>query len=187
MARVDVQRHLRPDEDVETTVDAGTGRLVVTTHRVFAATPERDGPNLAAARRPNVEAVEREADSDGAHLERGIKATLVGLLLLGIAAAVDLGGLLGGARVDTGTAGQVGVGQVVAILDALQTGLVLLDTAMLVGGAVAVVVGLASLGLFLRTRQYDLVVRVAGDDDLRLDADVSDADLAALQRRLDRQ
>ncbi|GAA0278679.1 hypothetical protein [Halobacterium noricense] len=52
-------------------------------------------------------------------------------------------------------------------------------------GAVAVVAGLGFRGLFLRTRQLDLVVRVAGDDELRLDADVSDADFAAIQRRLD--
>lgn len=47
------------------------------------------------------------------------------------------------------------------------------------------VAGLGFRGLFLRTRQLDLVVRVAGDDELRLDADVSDADFAAIQRRLD--
>lgn len=185
MARVDVERQLREDEDVEVTVSAGNGRLVLTSHRVCAVTPERDGPNFATAKRPNVEAVEEETAGGTDHLERGIKASVVGLLLLGIGASVDLASLLGDAQVDSGTAGQLGVGQVVAMLDALQTGLALLDTGMLVGGFVAVLVGLASLGLFIRERQRNLVVRVAGDDDLELDADVSDSDLADLQRRLE--
>lgn len=185
MARVDVERQLREDEEIEVAVTAGDGRLVLSTHRLFAVTPERDGPNLATARRPNVEGIEAETTGGTGHLERGIKASVVGLLLLGISASVDLAGLLGDARVDSETAGQVGVGQVVAMLDALQTGLALLDTGMLVGGFVAVLVGLASLGLFIRERQRNLVVRVAGDDDLELDADVSDSDLADLERRLE--
>jgi hypothetical protein len=185
MARVDVERQLREDEEVEVTVTAGGGRLVLTSHRVFAVTPERDGPNFATARRPNVEAVEEETTGGTDHLERGIKASVVGLLLLGISVSVDLAGLLGNARVDGETAGQLGVGQVVAMLDALQTGLTLLDSGMLVGGFVAVLGGLASLGLFIRERQRNLVVRVAGGEELKLDADVSDSDLADLQRRLE--
>jgi hypothetical protein len=185
MARVDVEQQLRADEEVEVTVSAGNGRLVLTSHRVFAVTPERDGPNFATARRPNVEAVEAETTGGTGHLERGIKASVIGLLLLGISTTVDLAGLLGGARVDSATAGQVGVGQVVTMLDALQTGLALLDTGMLVGGFVAVLVGLTSLGLFIRERQRNLVVRVAGGADLELDADVSDRELVELQRHLE--
>jgi hypothetical protein len=185
MARVDVERQLRADEEIEVTVTVGDGRLVLTSHRVFAVTPERDGPNFATAQRPNVEGVETERTGGAAHLERGVKGCVVGLLLLGISASVDLAGLLGGARVDSETAGQLGVGQVVTMLDALQTGLALLDTGMLVGGFLAVLVGLASLGLFIRERQRNLVVRVAGDDDLELDADVSDEALTDLRHRIE--
>lgn len=186
MARVDVERQLRKDEEIEVTMTAGEGRLVLTSHRVFAVTPERDGPNFATARRPNVEGVDKETTGGSSHLERGIKAVVVGLLLLGISASVDLGGLLGDATVESSTAGQVGVGQIVAMLDVLQTVLALLDAAMLVGGFAAALFGLASLGLFVRERQRNLVVCVAGDD-LRLDADVSDSDLADLQRRLEHE
>jgi hypothetical protein len=185
MDGVDVQRVLRDDESVEVTLPAGNGRIVVTTHRVLAATPERDGPNLSYADRPNVEAVERENEGGTAHLARGVKACVVGLLLLGVGATVDLGGLITGTSVDSGTASQVGVGQVVAMLDALRAGLALLDVAMVAGGVLAVGFGLVSTSLFLRARQTALVVRVAGHDDLRVDAAVTDTDVAALRRRLE--
>lgn len=185
MDRVDVQRLLRQDESVEETVSAGSGRLVVTTHRVLAATPERDGPNLADAQRPNVEAIEQDTDGGTSHLVRGVKASVVGLALLGAGLVTDLGGLIGAASVSGDTANKMGVGEVVALLDVLRTGLALLDVALLVGGALTALVGVLSLGLFLRARQTDLVVRVAGGDDLKLDATISDADLAALQRRLE--
>ena len=185
MEGVDVQRLLRQGESVEETVSAGSGRLVVTTHRVLAATPERSGPNLADAQRPNVEAIERDTDGGTSHLIRGVKASVVGLALLGAGLVTDLGGLIGTASVGGDTANQMGVGEVVALLDVLRTGLALLDDALLVGGALTALVGVLSLGLFLRARQTDLVVRVAGDDDMKLDATVSDADIAALQRRLE--
>lgn len=184
---VDVEALLHDGEVVEESADAGAGELVVTSHRVVAATPELSGANVAYADRPNVEGIERDARGGTAHLERCVKATVVGFALLAMGLVVDLEGLLAGASVDSSTASQTGVGGVLAFLEGIRTALALLDDAMLVAGALATAIGLGFLGLFLEARERVVVVEVAGGDDLRVDASVDGDALADVQRHLHRK
>ena len=45
-------------ESVRETVPVGAGGIVVTTHRLLAFTPDREGPNFRQVDRPNVDGAE---------------------------------------------------------------------------------------------------------------------------------
>lgn len=166
-------------ESVRESIDLDPARVVVTSHRVLAFTPDRDGPNFRQVDRPNVEGVSPGADGDRTHLVRGIRWMAIGAILLVTGAAVDLDALIG--RVDMGDAGgaqRIGAGGVLGLVRTTLDLLGRLDEGLMLAGAVAALAGLAAVGLYLRTRDATLVVAVAGDDDLHLprpaDAEVRD-------------
>lgn len=183
--RDEVDRLLYDGEEVEELVDVGRDRLVVTSHRVLAFTPTGDGSRFDSIHRPNVTGVERRSGGATRHLERAAKAGVLGVFLLIGGVTVDLGGLIAGGGVDPATASQVGVGEVLGLLGVLQAVLALVDDALLVGGVASIGVAALALTLYRRSRHTDVVVRVAGGDDVHLSADdATDASLTRLRRAL---
>lgn len=172
-------------EDVVARVGRGPDEVVVTSHRVLALTPDAEGPNFRAVDRPNVTAVRVEATGRWGLAVRGLKALVVGAFLLAGGVFVDLGGVFGTAT--PGSAGSVGAGGILQILSLARTAASLANDVLLALGAVATLAGLAAIAGYLYTRSEDLVLGVAGDADLRLDADAfGDADREAIETALGR-
>lgn len=183
--RAQVDRLLYDGETVEEFVDVGRDRLVVTSHRVLAFTPTGDGTRFDAIHRPNVTAVERQSGGATRHLERAAKATILGVFLIVGGATVNLDGLLAPDTVDPAAASQTGVGDVLGLLGVLNTVLALVDDALLVGGIASIGVAALALTLYRHSRRTDVVVRVAGSDDVHLTGDdATDASLTRLRRAL---
>lgn len=160
------------------------GGVVVTSHRVLAFTPESDGANFRDVDRPNVTGVDVRADGEWGFLQHAIKAIIVGFVLLAAGQTVSFDSLVAGVTIDS-SAAQVGMGGMLGLLSTFLQLMAQLDELMTMFGALALLFGAVVLGVFVWTRERELVVGVAGEDaeDLRLPAP-EDADDVA--RRLER-
>lgn len=177
---------LRGGETIVTTVPVGANGVVVTSQRLMAFIPEGDGPNYRVVERPNVEAVRLETVADDDWLEYVFKSGLGGLVGVAVGLTVDFGPLLAIGSVDTGGAGQVGVGGLLAVLGRVTALLGRLDQVFLYGGLLALALGLAALGRYVESREHTLTVAVAGDDPIRVPAPADGEDaLARVERSLD--
>ena len=176
----ELTRLLYDGEVVESSVAVDGGRLVRTSHRLLVHTPGTDGRTLAVVQRPNVEGIRVVTSGRGGYVSPALKAVLVGGILVAAGATVPLDGMADVAPSASG-AGATGMGGTVALLGSLLSAIALLDDALRVIGALALLVGVALLGLYLRSRKREVVVSVAGDDDLRVSAaDVAEGDVARL-------
>ncbi|MFB6073719.1 MAG: hypothetical protein ABEJ89_01755 [Haloarculaceae archaeon] len=180
-----VDELLYDGEEVRETVEVGAGGVVVTSHRVLAFTPDRDGANFASADRPNVVGLAERATGDGRFLELGVKAVLTGAVMLIAGLVIDLDGLLGGVALNGAGAGNLGIGGVLEGMQSLLSLLTRLDDLLVAFGGLALVFGLVPLAVYVWGRERELVVEVAGDDDdLRLSAPDDEAALDRLRDAL---
>jgi hypothetical protein len=158
-------------EAVEAQVRVGEGGVVVTSHRVLAFTPDREGSNYRAVDRPNVNGASVTSSGEFQFLQQAIKAIVVGVVLVGAGMTVSLDGLVSGVSLDSGgAAGTVGLGQMMGLLQTLLSLLGQLDDLMRIFGALALVFGAVVLGVYIWSRERLLVVGVAGEDDIELTA-----------------
>ena len=165
-------------EAAEAILAVDGGRLVRTRHRFLAHTPDADGRTLAVVQRPNVEDVTVATSGDGRYLSPALKAVLVGGVLVAAGVTVPVDGMA--SAVPAG-AGAAGIGGTLALLGRLLSVVSLLDDGLRLLGALAMLVGVALLGLYLRSRTREVVVSVAGEEDLAVPAaDVAEDDVAAL-------
>lgn len=179
-----VDQLLFDGETVLESLDVGEDRLYVTSHRLLAFMPTGDDPNFAAIHRPNVTGVEQQAGGATEQFERAVKAGLLGFFLIAGGATVSLDGVLD-ASVDSAAAGQAGIGQFLGMLDVLTMVLALVDEVMLVAGLFSLALTAVATTLYVRSRRTDVVVKVAGGDDILLTGeDVTKADLIRLRRAL---
>lgn len=179
-----VDQLLHDGENVEESLDVGPDRLVVTTQRLLAFMPSGDGPRFEAIHRPNVTGVELQSGGSPQHLERALKAGILGFLLIAGGATVSLDGMLAGS-VDSAAASQTGVGDIIGFLGVLATILALVDDILLVAGLLSIAVAALATTLYLRSRDTNVIVTVAGGDNVRLTGDdVTEASLEQLRRAL---
>ena len=177
-----VDELLYDGESVVERVTVDTGGVVVTTHRVLAFTPEREGANFDTVDRPNVTGVTASQSGEWGFLQQAIKAIVVGVVLLAAGQTVSFDSLVAGVTIDS-SAAQVGMGGMLGMLSSFLQLMAQLDELMTMFGALALAFGALVLGVYLWTREHELVVGVAGDaEDLRLSAP-EDADDVA--RRLE--
>lgn len=163
-----VDELLYDGEALAETVSVGDARVVVTSHRVLAFTPAGDGPNFRQVDRPNVVGVSSGSVGEPAHLLRGIRWTAIGLVLVLAGVFVDTDAIVGDVDLGTG-GGQIGVGGVLGVVRSMLDLLGRLDDLLVTVGALAMLLGVAVLGVYLWTRDPALVVEVAGDaDDVHL-------------------
>lgn len=155
-------------ERVEERVDLDDGRVVVTSHRVLAFTPETDGANFSYVDRPNVVDVAAGADAEPSHLVRGIKYGVGGLATIGAGILIDFDAIVG----DVGLGGvgteQVGIGGVLGMVQRFLGLIRQLDVVLQVLGALALLLSVGFFGIYLLTREPTIAVEVAGDDDLHV-------------------
>ncbi|MFC7248633.1 hypothetical protein ACFQJ5_02075 [Halomicroarcula sp. GCM10025324] len=158
-------------EAIETEVRVGSGGVVVTSHRLLAFTPDREGPNYRTVDRPNVEGVDVRTSGEGEFLEQGIKALVVGVVLVGAGQVVSLDSMVEGISLGSGeAAGAVGLGQMMGLLGGLLTLLAQLDDLMQLFGGLALALSVVVLGVYAWSRERVLVVGVAGGEDIVLSA-----------------
>jgi len=157
-------------ESVQETVPVGAGGIVVTTHRLLAFTPDREGPNFRQVDRPNVDGVEVRTVGTFQFLQRAVKALVGGGVLLAAGLAVNLEGMVAGISPDGGTAGTVGIGGMIGTLRTVLSLLARLDDLLRVFGALALALGAILLAVYLWSRERLLVVAVAGGEDIELTA-----------------
>jgi len=159
-----IQDLLYDGETVRETVAVEGARVVVTSHRVLAFTPDSDGANFRQVERPNVVGVSTGAEANGALLARGVRWAVIGLVLLGIGTVVDFGGIVGSVDLSTGGTAGVGIGGVLGAVQGMLDLLRQLDAILQGLGALGALLGALVLGGYLITRTPTLVVEVAGDD-----------------------
>ncbi|MEF8829160.1 MAG: hypothetical protein V5A49_08995 [Haloarcula sp.] len=158
-------------EVIEADVRLDRGGVVVTSHRVLVFTPDREGSNYRQVDRPNVEGVDVTTKGDWSFLELGVKALVVGVVLVGAGMTVSLDSLVGNVSLDSGgAASAVGIGGLLGMLQSMLTLMAQLDDLMRLFGGLALAFAAVVLGVYLWSRDRLLVVRVAGDDDIELTA-----------------
>jgi len=156
-------------EVIEADVRLDRGGVVVTSHRVLVFTPDREGSNYRQVDRPNVEGVDITTSGDWSFLELGVKALVVGVVLVAAGTTVSLDGLVGNVSLDSGgAASAVGIGGMLGMLQTMLTLMTQLDDLMRLFGGLALAFAAVVLGVYLWSRDRLLVVRVAGDDDIEL-------------------
>jgi hypothetical protein len=151
-------------ESVRETVDMGSSRVVVTSHRVLAFTPDADGENFRQADRPNVETVETGSSTDDRLLRYGARLGVVGGVLVGTGFFVDFGSIFGDVEFDTESAGRVGAGGLIGTAQTLIDILKQLDFLLLVFGLLSLLLMAVLVGVYLFRRDPTLVITVAGDE-----------------------
>jgi hypothetical protein len=158
-------------EVIEADVRLDRGGVVVTSHRVLVFTPDREGSNYRQVDRPNVEGVDVTTSGDWSFLELGVKALVVGVVLVAAGMTVSLDSLVGNVSLDSGgAASAVGIGGMLGMLQTMLTLMAQLDDLMRLFGGLALAFAAVVLGVYLWSRDRLLVVRVAGDDDIELTA-----------------
>ncbi|WP_058993078.1 hypothetical protein [Haloarcula sp. CBA1127] len=158
-------------EVIEADVRLDRGGVVVTSHRVLVFTPDREGPNYRQVDRPNVEGIDVTTSGDWSFLELGVKALVVGIVLVAAGMTVSLDSLVGNVSLDSGgAASAVGIGGMLGMLQTMLTLMAQLDDLMRLFGGLALAFAAVVLGVYLWSRDRLLVVRVAGGDDVELTA-----------------
>jgi len=179
-----VEDLLYDGEEIVERVPIADGGVVVTSHRVLAFTPDGDGANFRDVDRPNVTGVAEQASGEWGFLQQAIKALVVGVVLLVAGQTVSLDSMVTGVTIDS-SAAQVGMGGMLGMLQQFLSLMAQLDELLTVFGALALLFGVVVFGVFVWTRERELMIGVAGDDaeDLRLPAP-EDAD--EMVQRLER-
>ena len=140
--------------------------LAVTSHRVLAFTPDRDGPNLRIYQRPNVTGFEKQQVGPAGWLAAGAKWLVLGVALAVAGAVLDLEGTLGSVP----ESGAVGVEWIGGVFGLFRTAFALLDDVLLLAGLVGIVAGIGLVGWYFFRREAVLRLSIAGDGDLDLPA-----------------
>jgi hypothetical protein len=159
-----VEELLYDGETIRDTISVEHARVVVTSHRVLTITPDRDGPNFQQVDRPNVVGVATGSDGNVALLGRGIRWTVIGLLMVGAGVLIDFESIVGSVNLTGSGAGQVGFGGILGVVQGMLNLLRQLDVVLQVLGALGALLGVLVLGVYLLGRESTLVIRVAGDE-----------------------
>jgi hypothetical protein len=159
-----VEDLLYDGETVEESIELGTARVVVTSHRVLAFTPEMGGENFMQADLPNVESVDVGSESDRGLLARAFRVGFVGAVLLVLGLVIDFESILGGATFDADAAQEVGAGGIIAFAQRLISFMIQLDYLLRVFGALALVLAAVMFGVYWFLRDPTLKISIAGDE-----------------------
>jgi len=158
-----VDELLYDGESVRETVDVGTSRVVVTSHRLLAFTPDADGENLRQADLPNVESVAAGSATDGRQLRRALSFGIVGGVLAVAGVLLDFGEMFGDVDLDSGAAGGGSVGDLIGVAETLVGVMEMLDLLLLVAGLLSLSAMALFIGIYLFQRDPTVVIGIAGE------------------------
>jgi hypothetical protein len=178
-----VEDLLYDGETVKESIELGTARVVVTSHRVLTFTPDMEGKNFTQTDLPNVKSVTESSRSDGGLLSRAIQFGVAGAVLLALGLVIDFESLLGGATFDADAAQDVGAGGIISLVQRLISFMIQLDYLMRVFGVLALFLAAVLFGVYWFLRDPTLTIAVAGDkSDIHLPRP---ADVSETQTRLE--
>ncbi|MBX0287235.1 hypothetical protein [Haloarcula salinisoli] len=174
---------LHNNESIREEVRIGSGGVVVTNQRLLVFTPGQPGANFRQVDRPNVESVERRTSGDRKFLMPGLKAGIVGLTMVAFGYAFNFDDFAEGIALDSGTgaAGAVGVGGLLGLIQTAIELFALFDELLRIFGGLALAFSAVALGVYVWSREDQLVVSVAGEGKIELPA-TDDVDDALLDR-----
>lgn len=155
-------------ESIRERVDAGTDRVVVTTHRVLAFTPDSDGANFRAIDRPNVIGVRTGMQGNAGRLRRAAVAGAGGLGALSLGLLLDLDSLVPKGGVDLAGGSAAGIGGLLGTIETLLRIVALLDDLLVAVGLLVLLAAVVLAGVYWTHREPKLTIAVAGDDDVQL-------------------
>ncbi|QPV61779.1 hypothetical protein I7X12_13595 [Halosimplex litoreum] len=160
-------------ESIRERVELGEGtRVVVTTHRLLAFTPDRDGENYRAVELPNVADVREGHEGEDNLIRQGARLGVYGVVLLAVGVFVDFGSFVPTDAFAGAGAGQLGMGGLLSILQRFLSLIARIDEFARLIGAFLVLFAVFVFAVYLLTRDRVLEVTVAGDDDpIRVPAD----------------
>jgi len=171
-------------ESVRQEVAVGEDRVVVTSHRLLAFTPTRDGENYRQVDLPNVADVSAGHDGERTLLLQAGRAFLYGAVLLAVGVFVDFGAFVPtDVFANASAAGRIGLGGVIGLVQRFLNLVASLDEFARIVGALVVLFAVFVLAVYLLTRDRAVVVHVAGDaedvvvpvdDGVNIDAAVAD-------------
>ncbi|WP_459194550.1 hypothetical protein [Halosimplex sp. J119] len=168
-------------ETVEQRVDlGGDDRVVVTSHRLLAFTPDGSGENYRDIDLPNVTDVRVGHEGERNLLWMGGRILVYGVVLLALGVFVDFASFVPtDAFGETGAAGQLGMGGLLAMLQQFLDVIARIDEFARLIGAVLLLFAVFVFGVYVVTRDRVLVIDVAGDEDpIRVPADDDGLDAA---------
>lgn len=166
---------LHGNEVIEEEVQVGTGGVVVTNQRVLVFTPDRAGANFRQVDRPNVESVESRATGERRFIMPGVKAGILGIVMVAFGYAFSFDQLSESISLDSGgAASAVGVGQLLGIIQTFIGLLAMLDDLLRIVGGLALAFSVVALGVYVWSRERLLVISVAGGDELTVGEDTDD-------------
>ncbi|AEH36224.1 hypothetical protein Halxa_1592 [Halopiger xanaduensis SH-6] len=185
-----VDQLLYGGEEQRRRLEFADATVVVTTHRVLVfaeddggiASPRTESEMGAAYRtvdRPNVRGVTVKTGGSTSHLIRSLGPGLLGGGLVAVGTFLDASSLIpafGGSEGADGTGG--GVADVTGgVFETVATVLAAVELATVGLGALALVVAVGYLALYLRSRSRRIVLSVSGGEDIQLP--ITDADIEA--------
>lgn len=169
-------------EEVEDEYTVEGARVAVTTHRVLVFTPEGDGRRFDHADRPNVLDANVETTGHSSYVTWSVRSAVYGTVLLGGGVLLKVSGILeqlGGTQPPADAPGAE-IAQMVSLLpEVLGT----LMNALLVCGGLLLVVSFGLVGLYLESREQELVIERAGREPMRVPASGDDAERVARRLR----
>lgn len=169
-------------EEPTATLPVRNGHVVATTHRLLVYTPDGDGANLQTVEAPNVVGVATGVRGRPTSRRVGVFGVLAGLTGLVAGRLVNFESPADAVPTDVDVLGVGGLLQTVADVIALLT---LLDEALTLFGAVALLAGGIALAVAAAGRRQTVVVEVAGGPDIQLPAGRTDAgDVQAFAERV---
>lgn len=171
-------------ETVRRTVSLGDNRVVVTSHRVLAFTPDRAGENYRQADVPNVTDVRTGHEGEENLVFQAARTFVYGVALLAVGLLFDFATLVptdvfGEA---TGATGRLGLGGLIGIMQQFLTLIGLIDDFARLVGALLVLLGVFITAVYLFTRDRVVVVSLAGEEgDILVPGDEDDVEEAVTQ------
>jgi len=168
-----VEDLLYDGESVRERVELGERtRVVVTTHRLLAFTPESDAENYRAVELPNVADVHAGHEGEANLLRQGARLGVYGVVLLAVGVFVDFGSFVPTDAFAGAGAGRLGMGGLLSVLQRFLSLIARVDEFARMIGALLVLFAVFVFAVYLLTRDRVLEVNVAGDDDpIRVPAD----------------
>lgn len=158
-----VEELLYDGETVDEQVDVDTATVFVTSHRVLAFTPEREGANFQQADRPNVVSVDLDASGEAKFLRWAARAAIYGLVLIVAGTLLPIDDVLADVALPE-TTGQLGIGGVLGLFERMLTLLRNLGAYMQLLGALLLLFAVVPMGVYLWSRDRSLVIEIAGEE-----------------------
>jgi hypothetical protein len=159
----EVSELLYDGETVEREVTFGSNRVVVTSHRLLAVTPDAPGANFRKIDRPNVEDVGIGTDSSPGHLVNAGGLVVLAVPLVAASRILSFDGMFEGLSTSRGAQA---IGVSTGFLDTLGFVFGLIDDALLWSGVVCLVLALPFVGLYVYSRTTVVRIDVAGGENV---------------------